>query len=108
MLRLAAYGRKHPDLGAVLLLLLLPFLVLGRALLLGRVLSAADNVVAFAPWAAQAPGVAPANPQLFDITFLFHPSVIYGAEEIRAGRFSLWAVGRRSSAPSRSSSTRCS
>lgn len=90
MPRLAAFGRKHPDLAVAFLLLILPFFVLGRALAPGRVLSAADNVVLFAPWAALAPGVAPANPLLLDITFLFHPSVIYGAEEIRAGRFPLW------------------
>jgi len=90
MSRLAALGRKHPDLVAALLLLILPFLVLGRALLPGKVLSPADNVVTFAPWAALAPGVAPVNPRLSDITFLFHPSILYGAEEIRAGRFPLW------------------
>ena len=90
MPRLAAFGREHPDLVAVLLLLVLPFLVLGRALVPGRVLSAADNVVLYAPWAALAPGVEPANPLLRDITFLFHPSVLYGAGEIRAGRFPLW------------------
>ncbi len=90
MPRVAEFGRKYRDLLAAFLLLLLPFLVLGRALLPGRVLSAADNVVLYAPWAALAPGVVPANPLLSDITFLFHPSVAYGAEEIRAGRFPLW------------------
>lgn len=90
MPRLAAFGRKHPDLVVVLFLLVLPFLVLGRALLPGKVLSAADNVVLYAPWAAQAPGVAPVNPLLRDVTFLFHPAVLYGAAAIRAGRFPLW------------------
>ena len=90
MSRLAAFGRKHPDLVARLLLLILPFLVLGRALLPGKVLSAADSLVIYAPWTALALGAVPENPLLLDITFLFHPAVLYGAEEIRAGRFPLW------------------
>lgn len=90
MLRLIAFGRSHPDLVAVLALLILPFLLLGHALLPGKVMSPADNVFEFVPWAGVNPGVSPANPLLGDITFLFHPSVIYGAEEIRAGRFPLW------------------
>lgn len=90
MLRLIAFGRSHPDLVAVLALLTLPFLVLGRALLPGKVMSPADNVFEFVPWAGMNPGVLPINPLLGDVTFLFHPSVMYGAEEIRAGRFPLW------------------
>jgi len=82
--------QRRLDLVLALALLILPFLVLGRALLPGRVLSAADNVVLFTPWAAQAPGVTPANPLLLDITFLFQPSVVHAAEEIRAGHFPLW------------------
>jgi membrane protein YfhO len=90
MPRVTAFGRQHPDLAIVVLLALLPLLVLGRALVPGKTLSAADNLVLFTPWAALAPRVAPANPLLLDITFLFHPSVLYGAEAIRAGRFPLW------------------
>ena len=90
MSRLAVFGRKHPDLVACLLLLILPFLVLGRALLPDKVLSAADSLVIYAPWTALALGAVPENPLLLDITFLFHPAVLYGAEEIRAGRFPLW------------------
>lgn len=90
MLRLISFGRSHPDLVAVLALLILPFVVFGHALLPGKVMSPADNVVAWVPWAGVAGGARPWNPLLNDITFLFHPSIIYGAEEIRAGRFPLW------------------
>ena len=80
--------RRRPDLVLALALLILPFLVLGRALLPGKVLSPADNVVMFTPWAALAPGVTPANPLLFDITFLSQPATIYAAEEMGAARAS--------------------
>ncbi|MBI4591412.1 MAG: YfhO family protein [Candidatus Rokubacteria bacterium] len=90
MRRLTEVGRRHPDAVAALLLLLLPVLILGRALLPGKVMSSADNLVTVFPWKGVAPAVTPANPLLWDVTFLFHPSLIYAAAEIRDGRFPLW------------------
>ncbi|MGH7279274.1 MAG: hypothetical protein ACREJG_11385, partial [Candidatus Rokuibacteriota bacterium] len=49
--------RRHPDAAVAVALALLPVLVLGRALVPGQVLSPADNLLMFAPWAHLAPGV---------------------------------------------------
>jgi hypothetical protein len=81
---------RHPGRLAAVALLVLPFAVLGHALLPGKVMSPADNVLRVPPWSGVNPGVSPKNPLLADITFLFHPSTMYGATEIRAGRFPLW------------------
>lgn len=90
MAHLTARWRKRPDALAVIGLLLLPVAILGRALLPGKVLSPADNLLAFFPWKVIAPGHVPANPLLGDVTFHLHPALIYAAREIREGRFPLW------------------
>lgn len=46
--------------------------------------------MALFPWNAVTPGVAPANPLLFDIAFMFHPWLLHAATEIAAGHFPLW------------------
>lgn len=78
------------DAVAVLSLVLLPVVLLGRALLPGRVLSPADNLLTLYPWKGLAPAHVPATPVFGDVTFIFHPWLKYAAEEIRAGRFPLW------------------
>lgn len=80
----------RPGLAAALLLALLPVLVFGRALVPGRVLSPADNLLQAYPWRQLAPGLTPANPELVDVTFMFHPWLLYAAREIRHGHFPLW------------------
>jgi hypothetical protein len=86
----AATSERRADRVAVATLAILPVLLLGRALLPGRVLSAADIALTTVPWAATAPGLAPANPLLSDIAYLFHPFFVYAKAEILAGRFPLW------------------
>lgn len=71
-------------------LLLLPFVVLGHAFVPGKVMSPADNVLGLAPWAGIHPGASARNPLLSEITLLFHPSTLYAAAAIHAGRFPLW------------------
>jgi hypothetical protein len=82
--------RRHPDGLAVIGLVLLPFAVLGRALLPGRVLSPADILLVFPPWSIVAPGLRMANSLLTDVTFMFHPWLIYAGREVGEGRFPLW------------------
>jgi hypothetical protein len=69
---------------------MLPFLVLGRALLPGKVLSPADNLLLLYPWKSLAPDTVPANFLLTDATYAFHPWLIYAGAEVAAGRFPLW------------------
>ena len=90
MVRLAALVRAHPDAASVVTLILLSFLALGRGLLPGKVLSAADNLFLVQPWRSLAPGLQPGNPLLSDATILFQPWLIYAAGEIGQGRFPLW------------------
>ncbi len=87
------FGRvvsAHSDATSVLVLILLPFVMLGRALLPGKVLSAADILLLFPPWQSLAPGFQPANPLLSDSTWLFEPWLLYAANEIWQWRFPLW------------------
>ena len=72
-----------------LVILLLPVVVFAGALLPGKVLSPADNLLTLAPWRAVAE-VRPANPLANDVTFMFHPWLIYTGREIAEGRFPLW------------------
>lgn len=90
MARLIRFLRRFPGAAAAIGLLLLPVAMLGPALLPGRVMSPADNLFAVQPWKAVAPEVAPINPLLNDVTYMFHPWLIYAAGEIRQGRFPLW------------------
>jgi hypothetical protein len=82
--------RSRLDIAAASGLVLLPFAVLGRALLPGHVLSPADILLIFPPWSILAPGLRMANPLLTDVAFMFHPWLIYAGREIAAGRFPLW------------------
>lgn len=89
----------HPDAAAVAGLALLPFVLMARALLPGRVLSPADFVLTFPPWAAIAPGLRAANSVLVDVALLFQPALVYAAGELRAGRFPLWNPHEFTGAP---------
>lgn len=94
-----ACPRVSPDSLAVVLLLALPFLLLGPAFLPGYVLSPAENVMALSPWKALAsPSPAP-NHELFDAAHYFHPTLLYAAGEIRAGRFPFWNPYQYAGAP---------
>jgi hypothetical protein len=90
MARLAGLVRAHPDAASVVTLILLSFLALGRALLPGKVLSAADILFLGQPWKSLAPDLHPGNPLLRDVTDLFQPWLIYAVEEIGHGRIPLW------------------
>ena len=97
MRRLVEFTRRHPDAVAALALLFLPLAILGHALMPGKVMSPADLLVASFLWAGEAE--APQNGLLADITYLFHPSLIYAANEIRAGRFPTWNPHEFAGAP---------
>ena len=90
MARLAGLVRAHPDAASVATLILLSFLALGRALLPGKVLSAADILFLLQPWKSLAPDLRPGNPLLSDAAMLFQPWLIYAAGEIGHGRIPLW------------------
>jgi hypothetical protein len=76
---------RHP----ATLLILLPIVVLGPALLPGRVLSPADALFSFYPWRALDPGLVPQNPSLGDVVH-FLPWLLYASREITNGRLPLW------------------
>ena len=59
-------------------LIWLSFLAFGRALLPGKVLSAADILFVLEPWKSLAPDLHPGNPLLSDATMLFQPWLIWG------------------------------
>ena len=80
MRRLVEFTRRHPDAVAALALLFLPLAILGHALMPGKVMSPADLLVASFLWAGEAEAGAPKNGLLADITYLFHPSLIYAAK----------------------------
>jgi hypothetical protein len=86
----AAAPERRLDRLAAAALAGIPALLFARALLPGRVLSAADIALTTVPWAATAPGAVPANPLLSDIAYLFHPFFVYASTELAAGRFPLW------------------
>lgn len=88
--RLTALARARPDASVALGLGLLPFAVLGRALLPGRALSPADILLGLWPWSAIAPATTAANPLLGDVALQFHPWTVWAAREIREGRVPLW------------------
>src|SRR6185436_17122144 len=82
--------RAHPDAASVLALIVLPFLVFGRALMPGRVLSSADVLFTSYPWRGLAPGLRPGNDLLTDPAHLFQPWLIYAVSEAWQGRIPLW------------------
>lgn len=83
----------------VLLIILLPVVMFGRALQHGRVFSAADNLLFFYPWLTLEPGAVPQNSLLGDRTFQFEPWLIYASREVRSGRFPLWNPHSYAGAP---------
>jgi hypothetical protein len=82
--------RAHPDTASVLALIVLPFLVFGRALMPGRVLSSADVLFTTYPWRGLAPGLRPGNDLLTDPAHLFQPWLMYAVSEVWQGRIPLW------------------
>jgi hypothetical protein len=89
-MRLVRVIRAHPDAASVLALIVLPFLVFGRALMPGRVLSSADVLFTAYPWRGLAPGLRPGNDLLTDPAHLFQPWLIYAVSEVWQGRIPLW------------------
>lgn len=87
---LARVIRARPDAAAVVALIVLPFLVFGRALVPGRVLSSADVLFTTYPWRGLAPGLRPGNDLLTDPAHLFQPWLIYAVSEVWQGRIPLW------------------
>lgn len=71
-------------------LALLPIVIFGPALVTGRVVSSADNLLDQAPWQALAPGYRSFDPTLSDISQFLHPYAVFAAREIRAWRLPLW------------------
>ena len=82
--------RAHPDAASILALIVLPFLVFGRAFIPGRVLSSADVLFTTYPWRGLAPGLRPGNDLLTDPAHLFQPWLIYAVGEVWQGRIPLW------------------
>src|SRR6266849_6656740 len=88
--RVTGFARRHPDAVAVVALALLPFAVFAHALWPGRVLSPADILMTFSPWANLAPGTLAANPLQSDVAFMFDPWLIYAGRTVASGHFPLW------------------
>src|SRR5437867_7469521 len=88
--RVTGWARRHPDAVAVVALALLPCVVFAHALWPGRVLSPADILMTFPPWASLAPGTLATIPLQSDVAFMFDPWLIYAGRAVAAGRFPLW------------------
>src|SRR5262245_40194200 len=88
--RVTGLARRHPDAVAVVALSLLPFAIFAHALWPGRVLSPADILMTFPPWASLAPGTLAANPLQSDVAFMFDPWLIYAGRAVASGHFPLW------------------
>ena len=71
-------------------LILVPIAIFGPALVTGKVVSSADNLLDHAPWQSLAPGYRSHDPTLSDVSQFLHPYAVFGAREIRVGRFPLW------------------
>ena len=89
---------RRVDVLAILLIVLLPFAVAGPALITGRALSPAGNLLASYPWQAGS-GTATANAALSDVAQWFHPALLWSGAEIRAGRVPLWVPHAYTGAP---------
>jgi hypothetical protein len=89
---------RRADALALLLLILLPFLVAGPALVAGRALSPAGNILASYPWQWLGAGGRP-NAALSDVAQWFHPALLWSGAEIGAGRFPLWVPHAYAGAP---------
>ncbi len=73
----------------ILWIVVFVFVVLGRAVLPGNVLSSADILYVVHPWNSLAK-VEPQNRLFTDPAFQFEPWMIYAAREIHHGHFPLW------------------
>src|SRR2546428_355031 len=80
--RVTGLARRHPDAVAVIALTLLPCVIFAHALWPGRVLSPADILMTFPPWASLAPGLLAANPLQSDVAFMFDPWLIYAGAAV--------------------------
>lgn len=89
---------RRADLLAVALLVALPLVVAVRTLAGHGALSPAANLFTTYPWQALGSAGAP-NPALGDVTQWFHPALLWGAGEIRAGRLPLWMPHAYAGAP---------
>ncbi|HET7340799.1 MAG TPA: YfhO family protein, partial [Methylomirabilota bacterium] len=81
---------RRADLLAVALLLLLPLLFAAAMLAAGLALSPVANLFTSYPWQALGADAGAPNAALSDVTQWFHPALLWGAREIRAGRLPLW------------------
>src|SRR5437870_12914856 len=88
--RVTGLARSHPDAVAGVALTLLPFAIFAHALWPGRVLSPADSLMTFPPWARLAPGTLAANPLHSDGAFVSAPWLIYPRRAVAAGHSPLW------------------
>lgn len=90
--------RRRADTLALLLLVAVPFVVAGPALVTDRALSPAGNLLAGYPWRWLGPAEAP-NAALGDVAQWFHPALLWSGSEVRAGRFPLWMPHAYAGAP---------
>lgn len=81
---------RRLDLLCAVGLVVLPIAIFGPALVTGKVVSSADNLLDQAPWQALDPGYRSVDPTLSDISQFLHPYVVFAAREIREGRLPLW------------------
>ena len=74
-----------------LLVCLAGVLLLGEALVGGKVLSQADSLLSKQPWSEVAPeGFQASNPLLDDQAIVMQPWLDFAAERVRAGELPLW------------------
>jgi hypothetical protein len=94
----APLTRRRADAFAALLLILLPFVVAGPALVTGRALSPAANILSSYPWQSLGAASQP-NAALSDVAQWFHPALLWSGAEVAAGRFPLWTPHAYAGAP---------
>jgi membrane protein YfhO len=90
---------RRADLLALALLVALPLLVAVPVLVAGQALSPAANLFTSYPWQALGIPAGAPNSALGDVTQWFHPVLLWGAAEIRAGRLPLWMPHAYGGAP---------
>src|SRR2546428_8612960 len=88
--RVPGLAARCADAGAVMARGWLPCGTSAHALWPGRVLSPADILMTFPPWASLAPGLLAANPLQSDVAFMFDPWLIYAGRAVASGHFPLW------------------
>src|SRR5262249_1884299 len=91
-------ARELLPVAALLIVLLLLFL--STPIVRGEVLSPADLLFLFSPWAPDAPaGYRPANPLLSDYVLQFRPWRTLGIRAWKEGRVPLWDPSNSAGAP---------